>query len=103
MWFWTEETQLNINELRYELLLSIESTGYNAWHRAADTRSLQLLDTAWSCVEEAELNTNEFLLAQYGNGYTGFLLAAENIYVETQNRMRDWAEEKQLNPNELKK
>ena len=40
MWFWAEETQLNINELRYELLLSIDSTGHNAWHRAADKGSL---------------------------------------------------------------
>ena len=83
MWFWAEEMQLNINELRYELLLSIDSIGFNAWHRAADKGCLQLLDTVWSCVEEAELNTNEFLLAQSGNGYTAFLLAAENIYVET--------------------
>ncbi len=55
------------------------------WHRAADKDSLQSLDTVWSCVKGAELNTDEYLLAQTGKGYTDFLLAADCNIVETLN------------------
>jgi membrane-bound lytic murein transglycosylase MltF len=48
------------------------------------------------------MNTDELLLAQTGKGYTAFQLAAYNNQVETLNKMRDWVEETQLNPNELK-
>jgi len=40
------------------------------------------------------------LLAQTGDGNTAFQLAAENR-VETLKGLRFWAEEAQLNPNEL--
>ena len=59
------------------------------WHREAGKGCLQSLDTVWSFVKEAELNTDEFLLAQPGNGYTGFLLAAECNIVDTLNIMWD--------------
>ena len=85
------------------MLLSIDCTGFKVWHRAADKNSLQSLDTVWSCVKGAELNTDECLLAQTGKGYTGFLLAAECNIVETLDIMWVWTEETQLNPNELKK
>ena len=103
MWFPADGTQLNINELKYKLLLSIDSAGFKVWHRTADKDSLQSLGTVCSCVKVAELNTDEFLLAQPGNGYTGFLLVAENNYVETLNIMWVWIEEIQINSNELKK
>ena len=103
MWVWTEETQLNTNELRYKYLLSIDNTGSMVWHRAADKCNLLSLDTVWSCAKGAELNTDEFLFTQPGNGCTGFLLAAECNILETLNIMWVWIEEKQLNPNELKK
>ena len=45
-----------------------------------------------------EINTYELLVAKTGDGYTAFLLAAENNQVETLNRMWHWAEEMQLNP-----
>ena len=101
MWFWAEITQLNANELSYKLLLSIDSTGFMVWHRAADKESLQSLDILWSCVKEAELNIDEFLFTQTGKGYTGFILAAECNIVETLNILLVWTEEMQLNPNEL--
>ena len=89
--------------LRYKLLLSIESTGFKVWHLASDKGCLMSLDSLWICLNEAELNTDEFLLAQSRNGYTAFLLAAECNIVETLNIMWVWTEETQLNPNELKK
>ena len=71
------------------MLLFIDSAGFMVWHRAAGKDCLQSLDTLWSFVKEAELNTDEFLLAQPGKGYTGFLLAAECNIVDTLNIMWD--------------
>ena len=69
------------------------------WHRAVDKDSLQSLDTVWSCVKGAELNIDEFLFTQPGNGCTGFLLAAECNILKTLNIILVSTEEMQLNPN----
>ena len=49
-----------------------------------------------------ELNTDEFLIAETGDGNTAFQLAAWENHVEILKTLWVWAEEKQLNPNELK-
>jgi hypothetical protein len=41
------------------------------------------------------------LLAQTGEEFTAFQLAAENNHVETLKELWYWAEEGQLDPNEL--
>ncbi len=103
MWVWAEETQLNSNELKNKLLLTKDSDGQTAWHRAADQGSLEALELLWSLAKEAKLNTEELLLSQSGVEYiTAFQLAARSKNVRMLNRMWVWAEETQLNPNELK-
>ena len=59
-----------------KLLTERDDYGYNAWHRAARRGSLEALETLWSLAKEAELNTDELLLAQTRDRYTAFLLAA---------------------------
>jgi hypothetical protein len=48
-----------------------------------------------------QLNTHVLLLVQTGDENTAFQLAAENNHVETLKGLWFWAEEVQLNPNEL--
>ena len=43
------------------------------------------------------------MLAQVGDGYTAFHLAAEENHVELLKKIWVWAEESKLHPNELKK
>ena len=57
----------------------------------------------WCWSKETEINTDELLLVETGKGYTAFHLAAENNHVETLKEMWVWAEEKQINPKELRK
>ena len=101
MWDWAEETLLNPNELKNKLLLSTDVAGYMAWHHAVAKGSLESLETLLFWVKKAELNTGEFLLAESGEGFTTFQLAARNNHVETQNLMLVWAEGTQLNTIEL--
>jgi len=71
----TEEMKLNLNELKNKLFLPKNKYGITAWHRAALEGSLEELETLWSWAKEVELNTDELLLSQTGEGYTAFLLA----------------------------
>ena len=100
MWFWAEGTQLNVNELRYKLLLSIDSTGSMMWHRAANKGRLQSSDSLWNCVKETELNTDEFLQAETGDEYTVFQLAAGNNRLRTVHAVFVWAEISKPNSRE---
>ena len=96
MWVWAEETQLNTNELKNKLLQAKDIDGLVACHRAAFGDILQALETLWCwakkadlntdellLAKEAELNTDELLLSQTEDGYTAFLLDAENNHLET--------------------
>jgi hypothetical protein len=63
-----------------------------AWQHAADQGSSEALETLWCWAKEAEMNTDELLLAQTGDGFTAFQLAARNNHIEALNRMWFWAE-----------
>ena len=63
------------------MLTERDDYGYNTWHRAARQGRLEALETLWSLAKEAELSTDEILLAQTRDGYTAFLLAAEKNHV----------------------
>ena len=76
-----------------KLLTERDDYGYNTWHRAARQGRLEALETLWSLAKEAELNTDELLLAQTRDGYTAFLLAAEKNHVGILKRLWVWAEE----------
>jgi hypothetical protein len=53
--------------------------------------------------KKADLNPHELLLAQTRDGYTAFHFARKNNHVETLMKMRVWAQETKLNPQELMK
>ena len=56
----------------------------------------------WKWARKLELNTDKFLLAETGDGYTAFQLAAWKNHVEIFKTLWVWAEERQLNPTEIK-
>ena len=58
-----------------------------AWHLAAKGGSKECLGTLWCWAKEEEINTDELLLAQTGDGYNAFQIAAFNSQVEKINRM----------------
>jgi ankyrin repeat protein len=103
MWVWAEETQQNPKELKKKLFLAKDNDGYTAWQRAALEGSLEALDTLLSWVKEVELNEDELLLQQTGEGYTAFQFPA--IYNGVEMLLNTWvrAEETYLFPKELKK
>ena len=61
-------------------------------------RQEEALETLWCLAKEAEINTDELLLAQSMVRFTAFLFAAAYNFVGTLNRMWDCAEETHLNP-----
>jgi len=83
------------------LLLAKEMNGHFAWHQAALGGSLEALKSIWIWAKELELNTDELLITETGNGCTAFQLAAENDHVETLNKLRSGLDRK-LNPNEVR-
>ena len=83
--------QLNANWLK-KIVNRRDDYGYNAWHRVVRRGRLEALETLWSLAKEAELNTDELLLAQTRDRYTAFLLAAEINHVGILKRMWVWAE-----------
>jgi len=85
------------------LFLAKDKYGCIAWHRAAQNGNLWALETLWIWSKGAEINRNELLLAQTGEGFTASQLAAENKNIEILKGLCFWAEEAQLNPNELQK
>jgi hypothetical protein len=85
------------------LFLAKNKYGGIAWHQAAIKGSQQALETLWSWVKEAKLNTVELLLFPTEDGYTAFQIAAQNNHVETLKKMWLWADETELKPKDLKK
>jgi hypothetical protein len=65
------------------LFLAKDKYRHIAWHRAAQYGNLGALETLWSWSEGAEINRNELLLAQNGEGFSAFQLAVENNHTET--------------------
>jgi len=53
------------------------------WHRTAAGGNLEALQLLWWWAEEVEIKTDELLLAQIGDGYTAFQMAAQNNHIET--------------------
>ena len=49
---WTEEWQLNTNELKKKLLLAKDKNGYIAWQRATFLGRLEASEMLWSFAEE---------------------------------------------------
>jgi len=80
-----------------KLFLSKDSYQYIACHRATVEGNLEALEKLGVWVKKVELNTDELLLVQTGDGYTAFLLVAQNSHVETLNKLWGWAEETQQN------
>ena len=77
MWVWVEEMQVNSNELKKKLLLARYQYGYIAWHRAAESGSLETLEILWSWAKEVGLNMDELLLAQSRYEKTALHMAAK--------------------------
>jgi len=75
------------------LLLGKDKEGYIAWHRAAEEGSLEALETLRRWVKEVELNTDELLLVETGDGHTAFHLAAWKNHAVTLKKLWVWAEE----------
>ena len=53
------------------------------WHRTAAGGNLEAFELLWRWANKVEIKTDELLLAQTGDGYTAFQLAAENNHIET--------------------
>jgi hypothetical protein len=51
--------------------------------------NLETLQMQWRCAKKAEIKTDE-LLAQTGDGYTAFQMAAENNNMETSINFWSW-------------
>jgi hypothetical protein len=49
--------------MKKKLFLAKEKYGCIAWHLAAIYGNLRALEILWNCSKEAEINTNELLLA----------------------------------------
>jgi ankyrin repeat protein len=62
---------------------SKDNCGYIAWHRAAVGGNLVALEELRKWAKKAEIKTDKFLLAQSGDGYTAFQMAAQNNHTET--------------------
>jgi hypothetical protein len=62
-------------------------------YRAAILGSLEALEKIWSRAKEAELNTDELLLAQTGEGLNAIQLTAQKNHVDTLQRIWVWAKE----------
>jgi hypothetical protein len=50
--------------------------------------TLEALEKLWRRAKEAEIKTDELLLAQNGDGYTAFQMATENNHRETLRKCR---------------
>jgi hypothetical protein len=83
LWVLAKEIQLNPRDLKKKLFLAKNKYGCIAWHQAAQYGILRALETLWSWSKAAEINTNELLLAQNGEGFTAFQLGVENNHVAT--------------------
>jgi ankyrin repeat protein len=103
LWVWAEETKLKPNKLRKKLFLVKDNVGSSAWHWAAYSGSLEALETLRNFAKEAEINTDELLLAQIVDEHTAFHLAAKENQVKVLKKMWVWAEETKPNPNKLRK
>jgi len=100
---WAEEVEVNANEIKKKLLLAKDDEGYTAWHRAANFGSLEALETLWRLAKEVELKPNEFLLAEVEGGMTALHIAVYLNHVGILKKLLLWAEEAEVNANELKK
>jgi hypothetical protein len=92
MWDWAEETQIKPNDLKKNLILSKNNYVCITWHLAAALCSNETLQLLWNFSKEAEINTEELLLAETGKVYTAFQIAAVKNQVETLKKMWFWAE-----------
>jgi ankyrin repeat protein len=101
LWVWSKEWQPNSNKLKKNLLLIKNQYGYTAWHRAAEEGCLEALEI-WNWAKEVGLNPDELLLAKTKAGITALLMAVQENHTGILQKLWVWAEEGQLNSNELK-
>ena len=98
LWVWAEGTQLNSFELRNKLFLVPHQYRITEWHRAERFSKFEALETLCSWAKEAELNTDELLLAKNKQGYIARQLATQRRYIDVSEKQEIWAIEAQLNP-----
>jgi len=91
------------NELKKKVFLAKEKYGKAAWHKAAAEGNLESLETIWRLGKEVELIADELLLARNEEGETALHLAAQGNHVRVLDKLWDWAEEDQINGNEITK
>jgi ankyrin repeat protein len=77
MWVWAEETQLNPKVLKKNLFLAKDNHGSIAWHLASLEGNIEALEALWVWAKKVELKADELLLAQNGDGFTAFQMAAK--------------------------
>ena len=93
--------QLNAKEFKNNLLLTKDEWGSTAWHLAAETGTVEVMETIRSFVKEAQINTHELLLDKNRKGENVCQVAVENNNLKLLEKIWEWCKEAQLEPNEL--
>jgi ankyrin repeat protein len=73
------------------------------WHHAVELGRIEALEALWNWAKDLGLHPEELLLDKVKVGLTALQISAKENHVGILQKLWVWAEEWQLNSNELKK